>query len=88
MRRKEKANKKKRQRVSPSAEGDKGYSPLTAPPFEERKQTRKRDLREFASQTVADENFSKKIRGNFRGSLRYYLLKSSSIILRVFSASM
>ena len=43
--------------VSPSAEGDKGCSPLTSRAFEESKQTRKRDLREFASQTVADENF-------------------------------
>ena len=50
----------KEQEISPSAEGDKGYAPLTAPPFEERKQTRKRDLREFASQTVADENFFNK----------------------------
>ena len=58
---KEKANKKKSTvGVSPSAEGEEAYAASTAPPFEERKQTRKRDLREFASQTVADENFFNK----------------------------
>ena len=54
---KKKLTKRNAMGVSPFATGDKGYAPLTAPPFKERKQTRKRDLREFASQTVADENF-------------------------------
>jgi len=35
-------------RVSPSAEGEWSL-------FEEKKQTRKRDLREFASQTIATQ---------------------------------
>jgi len=54
---KKKLTKRNAMGVSPVATGDKGYAPLTSPPFKERKQTRKRDLREFASQTVADENF-------------------------------
>ena len=49
-------------RISPSAEGDQRCAALDRRAlFEEKKQTRKRDLREFASQTVAPQKLSQKL---------------------------
>ena len=56
---KKKLTKRNAVGVSPVATGEEGFAPSTARAFEESKQTRKRDLREFASQTSTQKLLTK-----------------------------